>query len=447
MRRAARYFKLPWLGWRASEVEHLLPAARLLPSTASPRRVARRLAFSVLMLAVFSAAAPWRQNITGSGRVIAFSPNERPQAVQATISGRIGQWHVVEGDRVQEGDILVDLIDNDPDRLSRIETARTAAVDRLAAYRSQVIAYQERLSALERSQQAQIAAAEAEVRVARDNLQAKRELLTGSEAQVETAELQLRRVEDLTRQGLASVRERELAALGATHAGARLRSSRASVRAAQNSLSTRRAALDRAHATTEADIRSGIASLRTAETQVASAQGGLASAESRLAQQQAQTVRAPRDGVIQRILVQQGGVQISRGETLADLVPDAESRAVEIYVDGNDAALISPGRDVRVLFEGWPGIQFAGWPSVAVGTFHGQVLFVDPSDDGRGDFRVVVTPDPDDEPWPAARFLRQGTRAKGWVLLDEVSVGFEMWRQLNGFPPALDHAPDMRGEP
>ena len=34
------------------------------------------------------------------------------------------------------------------------------------------------------------------------------------------------------------------------------------------------------------------------------------------------------------------------------------------------------------------------------------------------------------------RYLRQGVRANGWILLDQVSLGFEIWRQFNGFPPA-----------
>ncbi len=122
-------------------------------------------------------------------------------------------------------------------------------------------------------------------------------------------------------------------------------------------------------------------------------------------------------------------------------MPDTEQRAVEIWVDGNDAALISPGRSVRLQFEGWPAVQFTGWPSVAVGTFGGRVAFVDATDDGNGDFRAVVVPDPDDEPWPSSRFLRQGARANGWVLLERVSVGFELWRLLNGFPPKLGTPP------
>ncbi len=89
-------------------------------------------------------------------------------------------------------------------------------------------------------------------------------------------------------------------------------------------------------------------------------------------------------------------------------------------------------------FEGWPAIQFSGWPSVAVGTFGGEVVSVDSRDNGKGKFRVLVRPDPQDRAWPAERFLRQGVRANGWVLLNQVPLWFEVWRQLNGFPPVVD---------
>ena len=60
---------------------------------------------------------------------------------------------------------------------------------------------------------------------------------------------------------------------------------------------------------------------------------------------------------------------------------------------------------------------------------------MDATDDGSGTFRVVIVPDPDQPPWPDGEALRQGVRAKGWVLLGQVSLGYELWRQLNGFPP------------
>ena len=86
----------------------------------------------------------------------------------------------------------------------------------------------------------------------------------------------------------------------------------------------------------------------------------------------------------------------------------------------------------------------------------GQDLFADVPDEeadlfGGGDDEPLVggiedddphaIPDEEDEPWPEPRFLRQGVRTKGFVLLDEVSLGYELWRQANGFPPIVSPAP------
>jgi hypothetical protein len=108
-----------------------------------------------------------------------------------------------------------------------------------------------------------------------------------------------------------------------------------------------------------------------------------------------------------------------------------------LSIAGNDIPLIDVGRHVRLQFEGWPAVQFSGWPSVAVGTFGGQVVSVDATDDGFGRFRILVRPDPSDIPWPDQDFLRQGARAKGWVLLERVPLWFEVWRRLNAFPPVI----------
>ena len=127
-----------------------------------------------------------------------------------------------------------------------------------------------------------------------------------------------------------------------------------------------------------------------------------------------------------------------RSEPLAILVPDTSRTVVELWVDGNDMPLLKVNDNVRLQFEGWPAIQFVGWPSVAVGTFGGTVVLLDATDDGTGRFRILVAPDTNDEAWPDARYLRQGVRAKGWVLLRQVKLGFELWRRFNGFPPTTN---------
>jgi hypothetical protein len=129
-------------------------------------------------------------------------------------------------------------------------------------------------------------------------------------------------------------------------------------------------------------------------------------------------------------------------------VPGAERRAVELWVDGRDAPLVDVGTALRLQFDGWPALQFSGWPGLAVGTFGGRVALVDAVDDGHGRFRVVVVPAAD-ERWPPPQRLRQGVRAHGWFNLGEVRLGYELWRQFNGFPPSAasvaDQAPATPG--
>ncbi|MEM8770240.1 MAG: efflux RND transporter periplasmic adaptor subunit [Pseudomonadota bacterium] len=155
-----------------------------------------------------------------------------------------------------------------------------------------------------------------------------------------------------------------------------------------------------------------------------------------ISRQSVQVVRAPRDGVILRVNAGDAATFISAGQPVASFVPDNVERAVQIFADGRDIPLIRPGAKVRLQFEGWPAVQFSGWPSVAIGTFPGEVAAVDPSATPDGRFRILVTEDPDtEEKWPDARFVRYGSQARAWVLLETVPVGFELWRQLNNFPP------------
>jgi len=169
---------------------------------------------------------------------------------------------------------------------------------------------------------------------------------------------------------------------------------------------------------------------------VASAGAELSRVDVNLSRQSVQIVRAPRDGVILRVNAGDAATFINAGQVVATFVPDNAERALELFVDGRDVALVREGATARIQFEGWPVIQISGWPSVAVGTFTGRVLSIDPSAQANGRFRVLVEEDGSDgTPWPDRRFVRFGSKARAWVLLDTVPVGYEIWRQLNNFPP------------
>jgi multidrug efflux pump subunit AcrA (membrane-fusion protein) len=195
----------------------------------------------------------------------------------------------------------------------------------------------------------------------------------------------------------------------------------------------------------------GISSKRTVElanidhlklkSDAANIQSEISRIDVRLARQANQIITAPQSGMILRRNHGEGAVTVKMGDILAELVPDTQSRAVELLIAGNDIPLIHIGQEVRLQFEGWPAVQFSGWPSIAVGTFGGIVKVVDSADNGNGQFRILVVPETN-HPWPDTRYLRQGVKAHGWVILSTVTLGYELWRQFNGFPPS-----QSQGEP
>jgi len=152
------------------------------------------------------------------------------------------------------------------------------------------------------------------------------------------------------------------------------------------------------------------------------------------------TVTAPSDGIIAQIITGDTSTLVNAGAPLAQFIPQQVTLAAELFVSGLDASLVIPGKKVRLQFEGWPAVQSGGWPAVAIGTFGGIVSIVDPIVSANGRFRILVSEDPDDAPWPDRRFLRFGAKVQGWVLLDEVTVAYELWRRLNGFPPENAHS-------
>jgi multidrug efflux pump subunit AcrA (membrane-fusion protein) len=418
-----------------------LPATRLVPPPTHSRRIAAVLSGLLAGMLALAALSPWRQSVQGTGRVIAYAPLERQQTIEAPIDARLTRFLVSEGQHVEEGELLVELTDNDPMLRDRLDAEREVTATRLSSYEDRVRVLAERQDAVARSQRSAVTASEARMRVASDRVEAAEQSLAAAEADLDAQVLNLARHRVLVDQGLVSQRELELAALAEARARTARDGARASRDAARGELEAARASLEQARATATAETENATATLRSAETDRDAAQAALLRIDSRVARQATQEVRAPRAGTVLRILGNAGGEQVRAGDALLALVPDTDLRAVELWVDGNDASLVSPGRVARLQFEGWPAVQFTGWPSVAIGTFAGHVSFVDSTDDGSGNFRVVIQPDPRGEPWPEARFLRQGVRVNGWVLLDEVRLGFELWRQLNGFPPALRNPP------
>ena len=160
---------------------------------------------------------------------------------------------------------------------------------------------------------------------------------------------------------------------------------------------------------------------------------------------------SPVSGKVVRVTKFGTGSTVKAGDILLTIAPETTDRAVEIMVSDNDVSFVQLGRPVRLQFAGYPAVQFSGFPGISVGTFGGVVAFIDPMDDGSSRFRVIIKEENQtlptgkkDKGWPRSANLRPGAEAVGWIMLDTVPLGYELWRQFNGFPPRATNNKDPR---
>ena len=445
---------------------------------AGKRRVTRRFGRIILLILLVApialALAPWQQNLPGEGRLIEFDPINRPMPLQARTSGIVHRWHVVEGQQVKAGDPIVDLIDNDPDILDRLQEEVEATERKRDAAIQKRDQYTQQIESSELAREAAMQYADDEIAASLQSVTVAEQAATVAEEKFKLAQQALKMWQGLVADRIGAGFDLQKAQQEHNVAQAEVKAKQAAVAGAQANLRAKRSARLRIERSEQVKVQDAKAKRDAADGDVATADGSLPKLRRDLARQRQQQITAPIDGFVQNLNANgQGGGFVKKGQTVAMLIPKASQVAVELYIDGNDITFIDVGRHVRLQFEGWPAVQWVGWPSAAIGTFGGKVAFIDRFDDGSGKFRVMVLPDerPFAEPegavvdwlrkfltfntptpdtglekrevnphaWPGDPYLRQGMRAKGWVVLDRVSLGFEVWRQLNGFPPSVQH--------
>lgn len=410
------------------------------------RKLATVLVGLFVALPVALLLVPWVQNVSGAGRVTALDPLDRTQMIPAPVTGRLMKLEVQEGVYVKKGDLLAEMADQDPQYALRLEQQYLFAVEKVDAAKGQVDNYDLQLQSLEDAREAAVDSASFELQQSIEKVRAEQQAQSAVEADLEQKRADRERKWNLFSNGVASELEFQKAERDFLAAQAKVEEAKAKVEQARNDERAKMAKIDQVGGEYRAKLDSTRSSRDEARTKVALAEKELTEAVTKLERQKTQTVVAPRDGYVLRVHAANSADLLSQGDPLIELIPVTDALAVELWVRGNDAPLITPGRKVRLQFEGWPAVQFAGWPSVAVGTFGGVVEVVDARGGPDGRFRTLIVPDPDEPDWPEERFLRQGARASGWVLLDSVSLGYEIWRQLNAFPPSIQGGPPQAGD-
>lgn len=403
--------------------------------------------FLTAMLVIFLIAIflPWTQNIQTEGKVTTLYPGERPQTVHATIAGRIEEWYVREGDLVKKGDTIARLSEIkaeyfDPQLVDRTQGQVSAKEASVLAYDSKIRASEAQVVALKEERIYKLNQLRNKVRQAFFKISSDSLDVIAAKLDDDVAKDQLVRMEKMFKDDLRSLTDLETRKRAAQTAAAKYNS-------AQNKLADSRQELNNARlqiSTTENEYATKISK---AESDLYSALSAKLETEGSVQKlridyenykrrQSFYIITAPIDGQVTESVINGVGETVKEGDPIVNIIPVKPQLAVEMFVKPMDLPLLQKGKEVRFIFDGWPAFIFSGWPGQSFGTYAGEIFAIDQNVNQNGLYRVLIAPYTDTKnikPWPDA--LRVGGGAQCIALLNDVPLWYELWRQLNGFPP------------
>lgn len=395
--------------------------------------------FGSFLLLVF---LPWTQNIRARGSVTTLRQEQRPQELNSIIGGRIVKWYVKEGDFVKNGDTIAQLAEIkdaylDPQLLDRTQEQLEAKQASIEFYQNKVAATDAQTAALRSALQLKMQQNENKIRQLQLKILADSMEMIAGRNEFSIAQEQYGRAQVMRDSGLLSLVQLEQRNQSFQNALAKKMS--AEIKFTNTKTDMVNAQIELAGAQQEylEKISKAQSDRATAQSDQAASQAEVAKLSNQFENYKIRSgmyfLIAPQDGQV--VQAKKSGINeiVKEGEMLVEIVPLDIQYAVEMFVRPVDLPLLAIGQKVRFMFDGYPAIVFSGWPAASYGTFGGKVVAIESSVSNNGSFRVLVGEDPADRVWPAT--LKLGTGASGIALLKDVPIWYELWRNINGFPP------------
>jgi multidrug efflux pump subunit AcrA (membrane-fusion protein) len=392
-----------------------------------------------LMIILF---LPWTQNIRARGIVTTPRQEERPQELNAIIGGRIVKWHIQEGDQVKKGDTILQLAETkvdylDPNLVSRTREQLDAKKTAVGNYEGKITTIDQQVKFLEQALQIKLNELQNKLQQQEQKIKSDSADLLAAENDLLFKREQYRRQKQMYDSGVVSLLTLEQRNQATQDASAKKISAEIKFGNAKQEYFRLQLELNGERQQYLEKIAKAQGERFQAESQIATGVGDIAKLENLYTsydlRNQLYYVLAPQDGQV--IQAKKSGLNeiVKEGEMLVEIVPSNYKYAVEIFVKPVDLPLVAAGQSVRFVFDGFPAIVFSGWPQSSFGTFTGKIAVVEKSVSSNGLFRVLVIEDKLSKPWPPE--LKMGTGAMGIALLKDVPIWYELWRNINGFPP------------
>lgn len=405
-------------------------------------KVFLRLVIAITVVGNILLLLPWTQNIRAKGHVTTLRPDQRPQTIHSVIGGRIEQWYVKEGDFVNKGDTILFISEIkdayfDPALLERTDKQVKAKESAVESYKEKVKALDSQIEALQRGrglklQQARNKLRQSLLKVTGDSID-----FEASKINFKIASDQYARIVKLYEKDLKSLTDTENRKNKMQAAQAKMISAEAKLLASRNEAINARVEISSIQAKFQDDIAKANSNKFTALSAQYDAEATVTKMKNQYSNYSIRTgmyyITAPQTGYVTKAMQVGIGETIKEGAQIVSIMPAKYDLAVAMYVKPIDLPLIKKGEKARIQFDGWPAIVFSGWPNTSYGTYGGTVFAIDNFISDNGLYRVLVKPDTSDHLWPEA--LRVGAGTTNMLLLNDVPVWYELWRQVNGFPP------------
>lgn len=396
--------------------------------------------YSMLVACIVILFSPWTQTVRLEGEVSVLNPENKPQQITSRIAGRIEKWFIKDGAFVKKNDTIAFISEikeeyMDSQLIQRVENQIKSKKISIQAYESKVSAIEQQIEAINKSlylktEQTKNKIAQVKAKLTSDIADAESSLNNNK-----VAEEQFKRYDELLEKGIISKTDLENRKIKVQESYAKKIASENKVSATKNELTNTELELNATLQEYNEKIRKAESDKFSTISLLYEAQGELMKLQNQLSNYSLRStyyfVLAPQAGFINNLALKGIGEIVKEGGMICNIVPVQKEQAVALYVDPIDLPLIAKGQTIQLVFDGWPAFVFSGWPGLSYGSFSAEIVAFDKTIAPNGKFRVLAVNK--NKPWPYA--LQIGGGVKGYALLKNVPVIYELWRKANGFPP------------
>ena len=391
---------------------------------------------------VFIMFLPWTQNIKTQGNVNTLFQEQRPQKLNSPIPGRIIKWYVKNGDVVKKGDTILQISEIKDDYLDPLLVERTQEQVQAKKgvrdyYNAKISTTENQIAAISAAKDLKLNQIKIKIAQLQNKLKAEQAELIAVNNELKIAQDQLNRQNKMYEEGLVSLTQLQQRNVSYQNALAKKTS-------AENKLAQTQQEIAAQNIEQNAVIQEYTEKLSKTEGdrfqsmgQVAGSTGDIAKLENQVATYKVRKglyyILATQDGQITQLTKAGIGEIVKDAETIGIIVPKKIDYIAEIYVKPVDLPLIRENQKVMLTFDGFPAIVFSGWPNSSYGTFSGKIIAIENSISENGLFKAIVAEDKTQKRWPPN--MKIGTGASGIAILNDVPIWYEIWRNINGFPP------------